>query len=172
MLGAIPAELLLDLAKQNGAMFQLDLDLECPPWIFVNPEFLTSVSKGHSVIDHSGHKSGVLGTEDHPYFRDTRLWLARNGYIDMQTQWSNGDRVTKPFYFNNVYMCEGEQFSCAAAMHYRHGKSELYNEGKPLQTPNYDVDQYADTPAWPDDIKQVSFPDTIEHVDDELDDLF
>lgn len=172
MLGAIPAELLLNLAKQNGAMFQLNLDLDCPPWIFVNPEFLTSVSKGHSVIDHNGQTASLMGTEDHPYFRDTRLWLARNGYIDMQTQWLNGDRVTKPFYFNNVYMCKGEQFSCASAMRYRYGKPELYNSGKPLHTPNYADDQYADTPAWPDNIKQVSFPDTVDHVDDELDDLF
>ena len=172
MFGAIPAVLLLDLAKKNGAMFQLNLDLGCPPWVFVKPEYLTSVCTGYRVVENNRLQSGVTGCEDHPYFRDTRLWLARNGYIKMQTQWSNGDRVTKPFYFNNVYLGVGEQFGGASAMHYRYGKSELYNDGNPLPAPNYTVDQYADTSAWPDDIKQVSFPDTVDHVDDELDDLF
>ena len=29
---------------------------------------------------------------------------------------SNGDRVTKPFYLNNMYFDIGEQFSCAPAL--------------------------------------------------------
>lgn len=134
---ALPASIMLDLAKQNGAMYQQELDLECPPWVFVKPEHLTSVSKGYSVVSSTGKRDGVYATEDHPNFRDTRDWLERNGYIHTERNWSNGDRVTKPFYFNNVYMPVGKQFSCAPAMAYTYGKAELYNDGEPLLVPNY-----------------------------------
>ena len=172
MFGALPATLLLDLAKTQGAYTQMELDLDCPPWIFVDPVYLTSVATGHDIIQSNGKHTGVVGSKDHPYFTDTRNWLARNGYIDMQTQWHNGDRVLKPFYFNNVYLGTGTQFSCAAAMHYSHGKPELYNGGKPLPAPNYITEQLDNDAVWPEDIKQASFPESIDYVDDELDDLF
>ena len=172
MFGALPAELILDLAKKQGAYYQLDLDLDCPPWVFVKPEYLTGCTKGFSVVTSSGKKHGSMSTEDHPYFRDTRNWLAQNGYIKMQTNWINGDRVTKPFYFNNIYMDVGDQFSCASAMSYQYGKEEVYNNGEPLHAPNYSVDNYKDTPVWPDDIKEASFPASVDYVEDELDDLF
>lgn len=170
MFGGIPAELLLEIARQDGAMYQLELDLDCPPYVFVHPDYLTNCTTGYSVIKGNGGNIGIIGSEDHPYFRDTRNWLARNGYIEMQKSWSNGDRVLKPFYFNNVYMDVGEQFSCAPAMKYKYGKEELYNDKKPLPTPNY-VKHDDDHVHWGADIQEVNFPDYVSHVDDELDDL-
>jgi len=170
MFGTVPASLLLDLARQDGAMFQLELDLDCPPYVFVNPDYLASCITGHSVIQGNGKSISIMGTEDHPYFRDTRNWLAQNGYIHMEKGWTNGDRVIKPFYFNNVYMAVGEQFSCAPAMKYQYGKQELYNNQQPLPVPNYakDQDEYE---LWDKEINEVSFPDYVDHVDDEQDDL-
>ena len=140
--GALPASIMLDLAKKNGAYYQLELDLDCPPWVFVKPEYLTSVTNGFNVITGNGGSSGLSGTEDHPRFRDTREWLAQNEYIYKETKWLNGDRVTKPFYFNNVFMDVGTQFSCASAM----GHSEYienYNEGEPLPVSNASDREYA-----------------------------
>lgn len=150
MFGAVPASLILEVARNQGAYYQLELDLECPPWVFVNPEYLTSCATGHSVVAGNGKRYGVIATEDHPYFRDTRNWLAQHGYIHMETGYSNGDRVTKPFYFNNVYMDIGEQFSCAPAMKYRYGKPELYNEGEPLPVPNYNPE-----PEWDENYNRI-----------------
>lgn len=175
MFGGVPASLLLDLARSGGAMHQLELDLDCPPYVFVDPEHLTSCVNGHSVITSDGKQSGVLGSEDHPRFRDTRQWLAVNGYIHMEKGWSNGDRVIKPFYFNNVYLDIGAQFSCAGAMGY--GRyTEFYNDGEPMQVPNYveNTDDSWDDNVWDDSLEltEVSFPDYVNSVKDEQDDLF
>lgn len=42
--GAVPASLILDIARSKGVMCQQELDLGCPIWVFVKPEFLTSVT--------------------------------------------------------------------------------------------------------------------------------
>ena len=173
MFGAVPASLIMDLARSDGAMYQLELDLDCPPYVFVDPRCLVDCANGYSVITGNGKKTGVMGSEDHPKFRDTRQWLAANGYIHMEKGWSNGDRVTKPFYFNNVFMDIGVQFSCAAAL--RHNHTELYNNGEPLNVPNYvkkESDPWLHT-MWDDSlpVTEVGFPEYFDAVNDEQDDL-
>ena len=139
MFGVIPASLLMEIGRSAGVMTQQELDLGTPPWVFVDPQYLTREVNGTTVYTPNGKRTGSIGTEDHPKFRDTREWLGKNGYIRIERGWSNGDRVTSPFYFNNVLMDVGEQFSCGAAMGY--GKYvENYNDGQP----DYDVKNYND----------------------------
>lgn len=143
MFGAIPADLILDYASSTGAYYQLDLNLDCPPWVFVRPEHLTSVTNELYYLNEHGKSYGSLSSIDHPSFTATREWLGKNGYIKIEKGWCNGDRVTKPFYFNNVYMEVGDKFSCASAMKYKYGKPELYNDRKPLPIKNY-----KENPEW------------------------
>ena len=170
MFGTVPASLIQDLARSNGAMTQLELDLRCPPWVFVDPQYLTECATGYSVISGDGTSSGITGIEDHPRFRDTRQWLANKGYIDMVTTWHNGDTVLKPFYFNNVFKQVGESFKCAAAM--RHNHTQLYNNGEPLPVPNVAIKTQSQ-PVWDDSytVTEVGFPDPFDAVRDEQDDL-
>lgn len=126
--GGIPISLLMDIARLDGVMYQQELDLQTPIWVFVNPDFLTSVQNGVS-YDKGFGSCGMMGTEDHPKFRDTRNFLEREGYIKTERSWSNGDTVVKPFFFNNVLLVEGDKFSCAPAM--RYGFSDNYNDGQP-----------------------------------------
>ena len=140
MFGGVPASLLMEIGRSAGVMTQQELDLGTPPWVFVNPKYLTSVQRGYSIYTPSGNRSGITSSDDHPFFSDTREWLGRHGYISIQRQWTNGDRVTKPFFFNNILMDVGEQFSCGAAM----GCGKYvgnYNEGKP----DYTVKNYNDS---------------------------
>ena len=139
MFGSIPASLIMEIGRSEGIMFQEELELGTPPWVFVDPKYLTMEMNGTTVYTPSGKRMGSVGTEDHPKFRDTREWLGKNGYIRIERGWCNGDRVTSPFYFNNVFMPEGVQFSCGGAMGY--GKYvENYNDGKP----DYTAKNYAD----------------------------
>lgn len=135
--GGVPAGLLLDIARSRGAYTQSALDLGEPMFVFVNPDYLCSVPVKLSYYrPGEEYSSGSYSTVDHPSFSETREFLAREGYIEIERGWSNGDRVKKPFYFNNVYKDVGEKFCCAAAMQYGH--SELYNDGKPMfNLPNY-----------------------------------
>lgn len=98
--------------------------------IFVDPEFLVSVKESVLLYTEQGERYSIIGTTDHPSFAKTRHWLGGQGYIEIQPNWINGDRVLKPFYFNNVLMEKGQQFGCAAAMQYSY--SDKYNDGKPL----------------------------------------
>ena len=130
MYASISTGLLLELAMREGMMFQMDLDFDMPPYVFVNPDYLVSTPAGFSVINSKGFTTELSGSEDHPFFRETRKWLEQSGYITCQRTWVNGDRVIKPFYFNNVYMNEGDTFSCACAMKYNY--SDKYISGKPI----------------------------------------
>jgi hypothetical protein len=60
--------------------------------------------------------SSIQGSEDHPEFARLRDQLEQLGYIRCERNWSNGDRVLKPFSLNSVAFEPGEQFCCAAAM--------------------------------------------------------
>ena len=130
MYGGIDARILFDIVSSQGVYHQLSLDVDTPIWVFVKPEFLTSVSKGYSTYSETGYQYGVMGTTDHPYFAETRNMLESKGYIDIQRGWINGDRVLKPFFFNNVLLVEGEKFSSAGAMYYSY--HENYNDGEPI----------------------------------------
>jgi hypothetical protein len=57
-----------------------------------------------------------IGNKDHPEFAQLREQLERNGYIQVQRGWWNGDRVLKAFQLNDVKFKKHDQFPCAAAM--------------------------------------------------------
>ena len=141
--GAVPASLIFELASRNGAMYQLELDLGCPIWVFVDPKYLTSENEGYKYFDEKGQHCGLFGSTDHPYFARTRDWLHNEGWIKMETGYWNGDRVLKPFYFNNVLLDKGEPFSCAAAMSGKRFKDN-YNNGEP----DYTLKNYKDDEWW------------------------
>jgi len=116
MFGAIDAGLLLDLVRTDGYMYQLDLPLDCPPMLFIDEEYLSSVPVKLDYIDAGGHKAGMLSVKDHPTFDANRTWLDSRGYIRKQTMWWNGDRVLKPFYLNGMLFDIGDKFPCGGAM--------------------------------------------------------
>ena len=138
MFGAVPTSMLLEFGKDIGVMIQQELPLDLPIWVFVKPEYLTDIPVELVSYDSSGKKYGSLSHQDHPSFTNTRNFLENEGFIKTERNWSNGDRVLKPFYFNNVLMQEGDQFSCAIAM--RHGFSDKYNNGEILEgVRNYEL---------------------------------
>ena len=112
--------------KAEGYMEQLSLDL--PPCIYISEDKLTDV-----VMGFSWNEVGHIATKDHPAFTELREKLSREGYIKMVTNYCNGDRALKPFYMNNMYFEEGDQFSCATAMW---GKYSLAKD-KSVNTPEY-----------------------------------
>jgi hypothetical protein len=65
-----------------------------------------------------------ISSNDHEEFAKLREQLGIAGYIKIQRNSWNGDRVVKPFYLNDKLFEEHETFFCAAAMKYRleHGK--------------------------------------------------
>jgi hypothetical protein len=126
MFNAIPASLLLQMAKDNGYMEQVELDL--PPCIYIDESKLTDVAMGFS-----WNKTGHISTKDHPAFTELRESLNREGYIEMVTNYINGDRALKPFYLNNMYFEEGDQFSCATAMGGKYRMAKDIN----VNTPEY-----------------------------------
>lgn len=84
--------------------------------IFVKRKHLIGVIE--EIIIHDEDKNGLfssIGSVDHPSFAKTRNWLAFQGYIYKEEVSVNGDRVLKPFYFNNHLLEKGEKFYCAAA---------------------------------------------------------
>jgi hypothetical protein len=98
----------------------------------IDPEYVTEVTVHQTYYRHAGKetltseelveviKNPVVGsstsTEDHPGFARLRDQLEAQGYIRCERNWSNGDRVLKPFSLNGVAFESGEQFCCAAAM--------------------------------------------------------
>ena len=109
MFGAVDAGLLFELMKRDGWMEQLKFDL--PPCIYISRDKLSSLHMGFNWDD-----TGWIYSEDHPAFTELRNRLEKEGYIKTERSWSNGDRVTKPFYLNNMYFEVGDQFSCAPAL--------------------------------------------------------
>jgi hypothetical protein len=55
-------------------------------------------------------------SEDHPEFARLRDRLGELGFISIQRDWWNGDRVLKSFTLNGVPFEPGEQFCSAAPM--------------------------------------------------------
>jgi hypothetical protein len=89
-----------------------------PPLFSIKEEYLTSCNEAFTWVTSSG--SGPSGTiakaVDHPAFNALRSHLAYHGYIKKESGWVNGDRVTKPFYLNEVYFNRGDKFVCGSAM--------------------------------------------------------
>jgi len=127
MFGSISADLLIELARSEGLIHE---DKNLIPYVFVNPKYLISVQNGFDVINSNGNRYSSIGSEDHPFFNSTRKYLEQTGYIKCEHSWVNGDRVIKPFYFNNVLMNVNENFASACAMKYSY--SDSYNNGNPL----------------------------------------
>lgn len=129
MFGAIDSSIYMELLKKSGWMKQLEFDF--PPVVYIRPEYVCDIGVGHSF-----NKYGSTSSQDHPAFTGLRNDLEKRGYIKTERGWSNGDRVLKPFYLNQVYFSNGEyentpedewyddRFPCAAAMKYdlRDGK--------------------------------------------------
>lgn len=140
-MNALPASYYMELCRSQGIYTQLELDLETPPWVFVNPKYLKQEMVQVSYCSPEGKTYGSRRTTDHPSFEATRDWLEKRGYIRVQKQWSNGDRVLKPFYFNNVYKEVGDRFLCSSAM--KHDHTDKYNDGKILEgVKNYKDDSF------------------------------
>lgn len=130
MFGALPASFYMDHAKSIGAYYQLELDLDCPPYYFLRKEYMCDVPDSLSYYTASGKHSGSLRHIDHPSFTRLRNHLEKNGYIECSHNSRNGDVVIKPFFLNNFYMREGVRFLCATAMGNCKEFSDNYNHGK------------------------------------------
>lgn len=116
MLGAVSGALLLDLAKRGGYMEQLCIPTA--PMYFLDIKYFTDITISWKRVDEQGRSMGTTYSIDHPAFTVVRESLAKQGYIEMNTQWSNGDVVKQPFYLNYKLFEEGEQFPCAGALRY------------------------------------------------------
>ena len=53
---------------------------------------------------------------DHPEFTKMRNRLEKQGYIQIEHGWVNGDRVVKPFSLNGFKFKKHDKFPCASAM--------------------------------------------------------
>ena len=113
MYGGVPVELLLDIARREGAMFQLELPL--PPYLKIDEKYLTDCPVTFKYATSSAF-SGSFKTIDHPAFGALRAWLGVGDYIEINTNSINGDRVLKPFYLNDHYFEAGDRFLCAVAI--------------------------------------------------------
>lgn len=131
MFGAIPASIWIEAGRRQGVMTQLELDLGCPPWYFIKPEYLTDVHETLSYCSPDGKTYGSHGTVGHPSFTKLRNHLESRGYIHTVRNSSNGDTVLEPFYLNNYLFLPGEKFSCAGAIRCCHKQIvNGYNDGK------------------------------------------
>ena len=115
---------------------------------YIDPVHLTSITE---VTKHSmySHKKELTHTEllkvlkdedtvtsisniDHPEFTKLRLQLEELGYVQIQRQWWNGDRVVKPFALNGVKFKKDDQFCSASAMGHHLNFSKSYRKKKNL----------------------------------------
>ena len=108
----VPISLLLDIAKRDGVMFQLDLPL--PHHLKIEEKFLTDCEVSFRCGTDTGW-SGSTSTVDHPSFAKLRDWLEYNGNIETKRNQRNGDNVLKPFYLNNIYYDKDDRFYSAVA---------------------------------------------------------
>lgn len=116
----IPASVINDLLDEIAKEpKQLHFDDEVfYPCYTIKEEYLTSCNEAFTWVSSTGHgPSGIISKSvDHPAFAALRQHLGSRGYIKIQTGWTNGDRVTKPFCLNEKYFAVGDKFPCADAM--------------------------------------------------------
>lgn len=134
----IPNCVLADIVEQiRKEPKQLHFDEDIfPPCFIIKEEYLTSCNEAFSWIPPTGGApSGTIAHHvDHPAFAALRNRLGALGYIKIEQGWINGDRVTKPFYLNEVYFRVGDKFVCASAMQghlsfaRKHSKESWYND--------------------------------------------
>ena len=83
-------------------------------------EHITSVSHTERVVlevspDHKleGDMHSII---DHPEFTKMRNRLEKQGYIQIEHGWTNGDRALKPFSLNGFKFKKHDKFPCATAL--------------------------------------------------------
>jgi hypothetical protein len=62
------------------------------------------------------HRMISTGSNDHSEFAKLRVQLGKDGFINIEYSWWNGDYVLKPFTLNGVQFKKDDKFVCAAAM--------------------------------------------------------
>ena len=67
------------------------------------------------IFDHKleGEAYSII---DHPEFTKIRNRLEKQGYIQIERGWWNGDRVIKPFSLNGFKFKKHDKFPCASAL--------------------------------------------------------
>ena len=67
------------------------------------------------IFDHKleGDAHSII---DHPEFTKMRNRLEKQGYIQIEHGWANGDRAVKPFSLNGFKFKKHDKFPCASAM--------------------------------------------------------
>jgi hypothetical protein len=75
-------------------------------------------------------KGEAYGTVDHPEFTKMRNNLEKQGYIQIEHGWWNGDRVTQPFSLNGIKFKVKDTFPCAAALEIRFSIKEKLTKSK------------------------------------------
>ena len=128
-MNAIPASVILDLARQKGVGYQLPLKLHIPKFQ-INEDYLTDcpVTFSHNNGGET-EECGMRGFSqvDHPSYDALRRYLGANGYIEVGQGW-NGDITLKEFELNGVLFGVGDTFLCASAM--KHHLDYLRNCGE------------------------------------------
>ncbi|CAB4143778.1 hypothetical protein UFOVP447_235 [uncultured Caudovirales phage] len=108
---------ILDEIDKEPKQLHFDEELFAPCYT-IKDEYLVSLNEAFSWISPTGHgpNGTVAHSVDHPAFAALRKHLDARGFIKIETGWVNGDRVTKPFYLNEVYFDVGDKFVCSSAM--------------------------------------------------------
>ncbi len=75
----------------------------------LTPEQVFGILKGED-------RCSSTSSKDHPMFTELREQLEREGYIQVERGWWNGDRVLKSFKLNEWTFKRGDKFACASAM--------------------------------------------------------
>lgn len=122
-------------------MFQPSLELYTPRYR-IDPKYVCEVAD-NIICEQTttGSNWSSSGSVDHPTFARLRTHLEKKGYLATQRSWSNGDRVIKPFYINDVLFNEGGRFLCASAMLSHLERSEKHPMQKaPEPAINYDAE--------------------------------
>ena len=115
MYGAVDAGLIMEVARLQGHMWQLNLDLETPPMYTLPMEYFTSFNIGYATVaQNTGSETSFMSNVDHPGFLDFREDLEFGGYIKTASG-SNGDVVLKRFSMNNIWLEVNDRFLCAPA---------------------------------------------------------
>jgi len=113
----IPVEILMSAIREKNSRCLNQDHLDLPPHIWVEVGFLTDVPEIiHYQRANESSDTKILGHVNHPTFEATKRWLIRNKYIK-EPEYScwNGCNVSKPFFFNDQYLAEGERFYDASA---------------------------------------------------------
>lgn len=131
MFGALPINLLIEAQSAIGIYYQLELDLGCPPYYFIDPKYFRDEYTGLSYYNAKKQKYGVTSYTCHPAFLTLKQHLEAKGFIRTES-WINGDTVLQPFYLNNHLMEVGDRFLCAAACKNLSELTENYNNGQIL----------------------------------------